>query len=217
MKLLGSFLLLSLSSLQVSAASNDLLNALKFMTAGWVALPGFLDELKSKSLREKISRAEIKARLSYVDFSYEYLEKNFLSGDQDIEEQCIVPSRNKRDTGLDARTAAELNDIVDSATESLNLCLGIVKAQRRDATLPYFQSLNVHRLDDEIYGLATSKKLGRTAALLLQEPRVSLYQTAVFVQAASGGVAKGTSWHRDLNMVPLGKRLRSHVFFALFI
>lgn len=205
MTLLRIILFLTMGVARVSAASSDLLSALKFMTAGWVAIPGFLDELKSKSLRDKISRAEIKARLAYVDFSYQYLEKNFLPDEQNIDDECIVPSRRKRDNGLDGRTTAELTAIVDSDIALLNQCLGIVKAQSRNATLPYFQSLNVHRLDDEIHGLATSKKLGRMAAVLLQEPRVSLYQTAVFVQAASGGVARGTSWHRDLNMVPLGQ------------
>lgn len=194
---------------EANGSSDQLMKALKFMTSGWVALPGFLPELQRPDLREKINRAEIHARLAYVDFAYSWMEREFLHSSADsssyaIGDICDRSAKKGREINMHGKSLQQLEAIAEIATDQLKQCREMVKQKNKNATLPYFQSLNIHRLDQELNVLATSKKMGRMAAVLLQEPRISLYQTAVFIQNATGGVARGTSWHRDLNMVPLG-------------
>lgn len=185
-------------------ANLDLTYALKFLSSGWVGLPRFLKELESAELRERIRHAELLARLEYVRFAYGWMEREYLT-------PLDPPLRVQRVCGQQAAPPADrlgteaLNRVVETAIDQLKSCKEKIKAFNPGVIFPYFQSLNVHRLDDRIFELATSKKLGKMAAVLLQEPRVSLYQTAVFLQSKAGGVSVGTSWHRDLNMVPLGQ------------
>jgi len=51
------------------------------------------------------------------------------------------------------------------------------------------------------------------AAILLQSQKVSLYQTVMFVQSNIEGIPKGTSWHRDLSMIPLDTAHIGHLTF----
>ena len=199
-------LVLLMGSLKsVLAGSPDLLHALKFLKSGWVALPGLLQELKRTDLRMKIKSAELHARLKYVHSAYTWMDKQFLQPQWRMEDICEVPNHEARERRIRGMKFVDLQQFVEDAVSSLKQCKDIVEQKNSNVTFPYFQSLNLHRLDHEIYALATSRKLGRMAAILLQEPKVSLYQTAMFLQSASGGIARGTSWHRDLNMVPLGE------------
>jgi len=79
------------------------------------------------------------------------------------------------------------------------------KRNNKDALFPYYQNVNVHRLDEELYQLATSEYLGQLAASLLQVQSVRLYQTALFFKDPSG-VNQQTGWHQDLNQVPVDTR-----------
>jgi hypothetical protein len=208
LQLLLLLLLLSPAALAAGSGSNDLLPALKFLASGWTALPGLVPQLKRPELRLKIQRAELHARLTFVDSAYPWMQRQFLRDiDIDIEDVCSIPSKTLRDRNASGKSLEELEVVADSAMDSLKRCRDAIKVQNGNATFPYFQSLNIHRLDQEVYSLATSRAMGRMAAVLLQEPRVSLYQTAVFLQRAGGGAGDasgGTSWHQDLNMVPLG-------------
>lgn len=171
------------------ALSPDLLLALKFLSSGWVALPRFLEEVQAPAARDRIYRAEARARVSYAHSAYEYLERQFLAPERSVRDICPAPPpSNERPEQHDLQA---LSQLADNAVETLSRCLRLVQAVNASATLPYFQSLNVHRLDEQINLLATSTKFGKMAAMLLQEPRISLYQTAVFVQTAAGGVARG--------------------------
>ena len=84
-----------------------------------------------------------------------------------------------------------------------------------NVSLPYFQGLNVHRVESVVESVATTKALGLAAASLLQAAKVRLYQTAMFVKdpAHGAGLNNATGWHRDLQLVPLDTRGRGYVTF----
>lgn len=181
---------LQLNVVLTTALKPDMITTLKFLSAGWAPLPGLLNQLQQPEIRDKIYRAEAQARLSYVDFAYRYLERLYLIPHQmSLKEACVVPPRRDADTLL--MPLKELSNLADHCVQTLNQCLANVIRVNKNATLPYFQSMNVHRLDHALNLLATSRKLGKMAAALLQEPRISLYQTAVFLQTESGGVSRG--------------------------
>lgn len=70
---------------------------------------------------------------------------------------------------------------------------------------PFHQVTNLHRINAEVYELATSEALGFVAASLLQHNTVRLYQTSLFLQDAKS-IHLQTEWHRDLTMIPLDTR-----------
>mmetsp|Transcript_30555 Transcript_30555/g.46600 ORF Transcript_30555/g.46600 Transcript_30555/m.46600 type:complete len:85 (+) Transcript_30555:38-292(+) len=75
----GTDLVLLVGSLKsVLAGSSDLLQAIKLLSGGWVALPGFLQELTSPLLRLKMKNPELHARLNYVKYAYTWMDRNFL-------------------------------------------------------------------------------------------------------------------------------------------
>lgn len=234
----------------------ELMKTMRFLTTGWVALPQLLPEMQSPMFRDRVLIAEAKARLAYVNFSYDRLRN--IDARLDVQGICGTTTSTSSASGLHTISAASLDlrkgqaesdarDIAQrtAAAEVRRLRECSAAAQQRSEgmglghsaeafQLPYMQSINVHRLDDKIYALATSRKLGRLAAMLLQEPAVSLYQTTVFLMgegsgfsdatssgststsSASGGNNRGTNWHRDLNMVPLGKSM-SIVYIILIL
>lgn len=78
--------------------------------------------------------------------------------------------------------------------------------------VPFNQVINMHRINDVIYDLATSQRLGFIAASLLQHDTVRLYQTALFSKENTG-LNLATQWHRDLNMAPINAKDGGSVTF----
>jgi hypothetical protein len=196
------------------------MKTMRFLTTGWVALPQVLPEMQSPIFRDRVLIAEAKARLAYVNFSYDRLRN--IDSRLNVPEICGIKGLHTVSAyELDIRGGQSESDARDMAqrlaseeVDKLRACSDAVRqhsnaeglGHRADAfQLPYMQSINVHRLDDKINALATSRKLGRLAAMLLQEPEVSLYQSTVFLMGEGSSANTGTNWHRDLNMVPLGE------------
>jgi hypothetical protein len=78
--------------------------------------------------------------------------------------------------------------------------------------VPFNQVMNIHRINDVIYDLAISKRMGKIAAELLQHDTVRLYQTALFSKDHYG-LNLQTEWHRDLNMSPINTGAGGSVTF----
>ena len=97
--------------------------------------------------------------------------------------------------------------------------LAVFRAHRRhysNVSLPYFQGLNVHRVESVVESVATTKASRLSCCQsLLQAAKVRLYQTAMFVKdpAHGAGLNNATGWHRDLQLVPLDTRGRGYVTF----
>lgn len=68
-----------------------------------------------------------------------------------------------------------------------------------DVELPFLQVFNSWHTEPAVKAIATSKRLGDTAAALLGVPRVRLYQDSLFCKRP--GDAE-TRWHSDLHMAP---------------
>lgn len=93
---------------------------------------------------------------------------------------------------------------VEYGLEAVNECL------KRPETIgaPYHQLLNLHEMEPYLGSIAKSQLLGSLASDLLQKPSIRLYQTGLFRKDPSIKVVNDfanpiTSYHRDLNQVPL--------------
>jgi hypothetical protein len=92
--------------------------------------------------------------------------------------------------------------------EILNQCIVHNREQNITHDVPYYQLLNWHEHDAHLEALATSYRLGSLASDLLQKESVALYQTGMFRKDPFSPLLPEianqiTSYHRDLNLVPV--------------
>mmetsp|Transcript_16669 Transcript_16669/g.25071 ORF Transcript_16669/g.25071 Transcript_16669/m.25071 type:complete len:365 (+) Transcript_16669:3-1097(+) len=201
---------------RIIATEDDIVtvhHVVEYLRGGVAIVRNLMPELKHEYVHDEIFRADSLARLKYTQYSFEYFKRG----------ECDC----KNVYGLDCGTFYEEElyrdeDLPLEAAKFLferNYAYMVCCSENfqrafpnRPAGLPYFQTINLHRRNKFIYDMAVQHKLGRAAALLLQHPTVRLYQTTLFVKNASA-INKGTSWHHDLNMVPLDVNAGGYVTF----
>jgi hypothetical protein len=104
---------------------------------------------------------------------------------------CIDNARQSPTAGI--KGFSSLHMIIDSSVRTHAICAYTDKDNLPG--FPYYQALNPHRLNEEVFAMAVSERLGRMAAALLQHPRVRLYQTAVFHKDTQS-MNQETGWHQ---------------------
>jgi len=158
---------------QVGALGVSLSQALQFMTNGWVILREALPVVRNPAFAAEARRAYARRVEVFADYAERWMARRFGTRCADFAARCRAGDRLRE---------------VDCCAAAGN------------ATLPYFQALNVHR--DSALVAAVAAELGRAAAILLQAPAVRLYQTNV-VAKEPGRLNQATGIHRDLHQVPL--------------
>lgn len=191
-------------------STEDLALALNFSTNGWVVLKNILPTLADDHIQLEIKLSYAKTRRMYVPYAVKYIKDNFHF-------DCLVDAPACGDfNSIEYRgeniSLVDMEIQASSGFEYVKCCAElsgskyvILRAALLDAhlsSLSYYQALNPHRVSGKIYEIATSPNLGELAALLLQEERVRLYQTAVF-HKGKGALNMDTAWHQVTHMSKL--------------
>lgn len=184
-----------------------------FAVAGFALLKGLLkDELKDARIKDAVKSARTAAELAYFSGA-----RGFMASEYGLREQCADCFRSFGEESwqsyrdlpklvLEQRLSKAVIALRCCQEHGRALCSSDVVATCDDAglpRLPFHQLLNLHRYNQAMFQLATSSKLAAAAAVLLQEPQVRLYQTALFAKEPGKASNNLTTWHRDLSQVPI--------------
>ena len=99
-----------------------------------------------------------------------------------------------------------MRNATEGAESALLACQARAEQAGEDAPrIPYVQYINLHRHSPRLLAIATSAKLGRAAAALLDVAGVRLYQSTAFIKPPGRRDPRNqeTGWHPDLATVPL--------------
>lgn len=177
-------------------------------------MPNLIPSLNKERTQRDISEAFQIGKMEYTEFTLKTFErKGFACESPLVREHCgefsFINSSMFQFLGDDVIT-----EFFESNILYLKCCLDINYEDNspEEYYMPYFQAVNGHRVRQSINEIATSKRLGKAAASLLQVPSVRLYQTAIFVKNGSS-VNTDTEWHADLSMVPLDVAVGGYLTF----
>ena len=204
----------------------------RFQTAGWVRVAGMLPELAEPRIAGEVRQATLQTNKRYMNYSLAYLIRAYKldCNNPQIVAECGVVDPEACLTEVGGTTAFKrLRCCVTAGNRKLRARgqKGVqANAERLRAqgyydervgnaatvTLPYYQNLHLHHHSEHLHTIATSGRLGRLAATLLQTEAVRLYQTALFVKSEDSQNA-ATSWHQDLVLVPLDTKAGGFLTF----
>jgi hypothetical protein len=212
-----------------------------YATQGYAFMDGLLPELRSDYMQDNIKVAMTLAKLAYLVSCEEHfvLSHNVncslvsyptcrikwppLKGRIQArirEIKATSDNISKVDLNSDDALFEEGLKSVTCCIKETNKILGKNSTDDEGLRLPYIQFLNLHRTNKAVLNLALNGPLGKMAAHLLQEDRVRLYQTAIFQKsgnfnrtAVGDMLNRQTSWHLDLNMVPLDTSTGGYLTF----
>jgi hypothetical protein len=181
---------------------------------GFVFLPDLIPSLNAPDIKGDVLQAFHIGKLEYTEFTLKLFARNGFKCEEKVDvDQCGQFHRTEEST-LNSRGVDELSSLFDNNIKYLKCCLKMALLENSPLQfyMPYFQTVNGHRISPTINKIATSKHLGKVAASLLQVPSVRLYQTAIFVKNESS-VNTNTEWHVDLNMVPIDVQAGGYLTF----
>jgi hypothetical protein len=176
-------------------------------------LPNVLPDLKDEIVIKNINETLKRRKFEYVRDALYMAKKKWNIDPEETRHLC-----GNFDTGL----LNDLNLEDDGTAEyvykhglSFVICTlnyHIVNRSEAFIYVPFNQVINIHRINDVLYDIATSQRMGQIAAELLRHDTVRLYQTALFSKE-NRGLNLQTQWHRDLNMAPINAGAGGSVTF----
>jgi len=105
--------------------------------------------------------------------------------------------------------ALEIMDCGDSTRKTVKAAKKAFKKCKKQNSgtlqIPFHQNIDIHRLDETVFGISSSEYLGKIAASLLQVESVRLYQTGLHLKKPndSNQALKKGNWQRDSSQVPV--------------
>ena len=172
---------------------------------GWTVLPNIVPELNDEVILRNINDTHKRRKFEYLTDAFYMAKKKWNIDPEDTREHCPVDfqvgylnEHNLADDDL-AETAYRLG--LSFLICTMNYHINNSPAGH-SMYVPFNQVINIHRINDAINNIATSRRMGQIAAELLRHDNVRLYQTALFSKD-NVGLNLQTMWHRDLNMIPL--------------
>jgi hypothetical protein len=176
-----------------------------FASQGWIRCVKCIPELRDPGVAAALDRGYEATLRQYARYAPSFMLDRFDVDVHEHNEECGPVVMELLDQGRRG---------VEEYLDRLR-CSVRIGRHYSNVSLPYFQGLNVHRVESVVESVATTKALGLAAASLLQAAKVRLYQTAMFVKdpAHGAGLNNATGWHRDLQLVPLDTRGRGYVTF----
>lgn len=183
-----------------------------FQAQGWLRCVKCVPELRDAEVSAALDRGYEATLRQYARYAVGFMRDRFDVDVRDHDADC---------GGVDATLLDQGRWGVEAYLDRLRCSVrrgkhpGGGRGTHTNLSLPFFQGLNVHRVESVIESVATTRALGLAAASLLQATKVHLYQTAMFVKdpAHGAGLNNSTGWHRDLQLVPLDTRGRGYVTF----
>jgi hypothetical protein len=177
-------------------------------------MQNLIPSLKKESIQRDIFEAFQLGKMEYAEFTLKWFErKGFACESSFVSGQCgdfsFVDPRSSVQFGDD-----QFDKIFESNIKFLKCCLNVTYDSNAHEKfyMPYFQAVNGHEIMKSINNIATSERLGKAAANLLQVSSVRLYQTAIFVKNESS-INTNTEWHQDLHMVPVDVSVGGYLTF----